>query len=176
MPCIRAPVPPTTETHDLLRPIIARTSDASVTRLPDPSHPPLRRKRSERARGQWVKALVDEVRREREAGVAGGTEVVERIHGREAVRALVHASRPGEAPPRRLSSLERRVRRADLPCVRLGRFEIVKRHHEIAVLSLPRTAWRTGEAVHGLVRFHRPGARFDVLKVSPSMGSLNDAV
>lgn len=112
-------MPPTTETHDLLRPIIARTSDASVIRLPDPSQPPPRKKRSECARGEWVKALVDEVRKEREAGVTGEPEAVERIQGREAVRALVHASRPGRVPPRRLfSSLETRVRRADLPRVR----------------------------------------------------------
>lgn len=47
----------------------------------------------------------------------------------------------------------------------VGRFEIVKKQHEIAVLSLPKVAWRTGDAVTGMVEFHAPGARFDVLKV-----------
>lgn len=56
--------------------------------------------------------------------------------------------------------------------VHTGRFEIVKKTHEIAVLSLPKVAWRTGDAVTGSVAFHAPGSRFDVLKVRrlPSTG------
>lgn len=33
-------------------------------------------------------------------------------------------------------------------------------------MSLPKVAWRTGDAVTGSVAFHAPGSRFNVLKVS----------
>lgn len=162
-------MPATTETHDLLRPIIARTSDATVTRLEKASSssssslrtlPSTDSKEQKRAFEDWMKGLVDEVKKEREtlADDWGRPESIERMHRREAVQALIYSSRPGEFG---------RYDTNDVGSHFVGRFEIVKRHQEIAVLSLPRTAWRTGEAVHGLVRFHREGARFDVLKVCP---------
>jgi hypothetical protein len=99
---MRVSVPATTETHDLLRPIIARASDATVTRLSDtPSSSgrpsPLEPKERERAFADWMKGLVDEVKKEREASAddAGRAEPIERIHGREAVQALIYSSRPG---------------------------------------------------------------------------------
>ncbi|KAJ9099890.1 hypothetical protein QFC21_003895 [Naganishia friedmannii] len=67
--------------------------------------------------------------------------MTERLSGTEAIQALIRSSRP-------------------------GRFEIVKKHQQIAILSLPRVAWRTGEAVHGVVEFHDSVSRFDVLKLS----------